>query len=203
MEESVCTQSADCLTKELTRLVMAHTDDYAHSENDMNSDRNRSLEVLFTLRKIIRSLDMHSRYLAKHIGLTSPQLVVLYEISLFERITVGELAKQVSLSQATVTSIIDRLEPKQLVTRERSGEDRRKVYLKVGPAARKVLHDRPSMLHRGFVRKFEALAEWEQHHILSAVQRVADMMHDADLERPWLADEITAPLGHDAHETSS
>lgn len=182
---------------------MAPTDDYAHLDNGMTTDRTRSLEVLFTLRKIIRSLDMHSRYLAKHVGLTSPQLIVLYEISLFECITVGELAKQVSLSQATVTSIIDRLEPKGLVTRERSGEDRRKVYLKIGPAARQVLHDRPSMLHRGFVQKFEALAEWEQHAILASIQRVADMMHDADLERPWLEDDVATVGGQKTGESST
>jgi DNA-binding MarR family transcriptional regulator len=114
----------------------------------------------------------------------------LYEISLFEHITVGELAKHVSLSQATVTSIIDRLEPKGLVIRQRSGVDRRKVYLKLGPAAREVLHERPSLLHHGFVEEFESLAEWEQHLILSSVQRVADMMSDADLEKSWLAEDM-------------
>lgn len=164
---------------------MEQADDDARRRSEMPADRTRSLEVLFTLRKIIRSLDMHSRYLAKHIGLTGPQLVVLYEISLFGNITVGDLAQQVSLSQATVTSIIDRLEAKNLVTRERSDVDRRKVYLALGPAAREVLHDRPSMLHRGFVREFEALPEWEQHLLLSSVKRIADIMHDADLERPW------------------
>ena len=65
-------------------------------------------QVLVALRRIIRSIDMHSRTLVKYYGLTGPQLIILQEISKHDDITPGRLAKAVSLSQATVSRISER-----------------------------------------------------------------------------------------------
>ena len=84
-------------------------------------------EVLVALRRVIRATDLHSKRLAKTTGLTSPQILLLQTIRQKGQVTIGELANEISLSQATVTTILDRLEKRKLVFRERSKEDKRKV----------------------------------------------------------------------------
>lgn len=58
-------------------------------------------EVLISLRKIIRAIDLHSKKLAKEFGLTGPQLLILMEINKYEGITLSKIAKNVNLSNAT------------------------------------------------------------------------------------------------------
>ncbi len=145
-----------------------------------------SQEVLSLLRRIIRAIDLHSKQLEKSFGLTGPQLVVMRTISEHRDITVGGVARQVSLSQATVTNIIDRLETRTLVQRLRSSQDKRKVTVSVTPQGQELLDKNPTFLQEKFIREFVQLQQWEQLQILSSLQRVATMMG---------AEETPAPPG--------
>ena len=89
---------------------------------------NQEDQVLINLRQIIRATDLYSRQLNKEVGLTAPQLLILQAIRGLGAVSISKLSQQVSLSQATVTNIIDRLESRGLVARHRSTEDRRVVH---------------------------------------------------------------------------
>ena len=133
-------------------------------------------EVLVALRRVIRATDLHSKHLAKTTGLTAPQILLLQTIRDKGEVTIGELASEMSLSQATVTTIIDRLEKRGLVFRERSKEDKRKVHAYLTDQATDVLKEAPIPLQDHFARQFGDLQEWEQTMIISSLQRVAQMM---------------------------
>ena len=133
-------------------------------------------EVLVSLRRVIRATDLHSKYLSKTTGLTAPQILLLQAIRTRGQVTIGELANEVSLSQATVTTILDRLEKRGLVYRERSEIDKRKVHAFLTEAATDVLKGAPTPLQEHFARQFSDLHDWEQTMIISSLQRVAQMM---------------------------
>ncbi len=136
----------------------------------------RRREVLRALRQIIQAVDLHSRQLLRQHGITGPQLVILQEVAAFGPLTVSQLAKATSLSQGTVTNILMRLEKGELVTRTRSREDKRRVYIDVADKCRDMLATAPSPLHETFVEQFGGLEEWEQEMILSALKRLAAIM---------------------------
>lgn len=138
--------------------------------------------VLTALRRVIRATDLHSRHLIKVSGLTTPQLLTLQALDTSSLIGVSELAKAMSLSQATVSSILDRLEQRELVTREKSAGDKRKTNLRLTDKARLILIDAPSLLQETFIKEFLALENWEQSQILSSLQRIAYMMDAKDLD---------------------
>lgn len=144
--------------------------------------------VLIALRRVIRATDLHSRNLIKVSGLTAPQLLILQTISNQQGINVGDLAHEMSLSQATVSSILDRLENRELIYREKSTHDKRKVHLHLTKAGKHAIKDAPLPLQTHFVREFEALEDWEQSQILSALQRIAHMMDAKDLDAAPLLD---------------
>ncbi len=87
-----------------------------------------------------------------------------------------QLANEVNLSQATVTSILDRLENKGYVERERSTVDKRKVHVHLTQRGIEILRDAPTPLQEQFARQFNDLQEWEQTMIIASLQRVAYMM---------------------------
>ncbi len=143
--------------------------------------QDASTYVLSTLRQIIRAIDIHSRKLSKQFGLTGPQLIVISEIGQYGPMTIGDLARRISLSQATVTTILDRLELKELAQRNRDKKDKRRVYVDITDKARSILESHPNFLQEAFVRRFNALEEWEQTLILSSIQRIAAMMNTEEL----------------------
>jgi len=138
-------------------------------------------EVLRTIRRIIRSIDLHSRKLSQNHGLTSSQAVVLQEIQRTGPLPISTLAKHISLSHATVTDILKRLEKKEIVTRVQDEKDRRRVMVQLTPAGTALLANLPSLLQQRFIRRFERLQEWEKTMILANLQRVATLMEAEDL----------------------
>ena len=128
------------------------------------------------LRRVIRATDLRSKQLSKTAGLTAPQLLLMQQIRDSGELTVGELAGRISLSQATVTNILDRLEKRGLIYRQRSAQDKRKVHAHLTPAGAQILANAPTALQESFVSQFQALPDWEQSMILAALQRVARMM---------------------------
>jgi DNA-binding MarR family transcriptional regulator len=138
--------------------------------------------VLIALRKVIRATDLHSKYLAKNTGLTTAQLLILQSIQNMGEVSIGEISKKISLSQATVTSILDRLADKGLVYRERSTKDKRKVHAYLTEDAVALIKDAPAPLQKQFTKQFEALNDWEQSMMISSLQRIAQMMDAEDID---------------------
>ncbi|MDM8550235.1 MarR family winged helix-turn-helix transcriptional regulator [Desulfobacterales bacterium HSG2] len=132
-------------------------------------------EVLIAIRKIIQSIDLHSRYLVRQVGLTGPQLVILQELSKLGEVSVGELSKAISLSQATVTGILERLAKRGLITRRRSEIDRRRVLVQATQECEALLKNAPPLMQEAFIKRFENLQDWEQMMILSSLQRLVSM----------------------------
>lgn len=140
------------------------------------------------LRQVNRAIDLHSKHLNKTVGLTAPQVIVLQTIESQAPVTVGEIAKAISLGQATVTTIVSRLENRGYLYREKSLQDRRKVYVVLTAKGKEILESAPTPLQEEFIEQFENLEEWEQSLILSAIQRVAKMMDAQEIDIAPLSD---------------
>jgi DNA-binding MarR family transcriptional regulator len=155
-------------------------------------------EVMVSLRKIIQSIDMHSRALVKRFGLTGPQLIVLREIASRKETTAGGIARAVSLGQATLTGILERLEKRALITRCRNESDRRRVQLRATQAAEALLAETPPLMQEAFVEAFNNLQAWEKSMILASLQRLVALMDAGRFEgAPILSTCAMEP----AHET--
>ena len=92
----------------------------------MSDHSDISNQVIIALRRVIRAVDLHSRTLVESHGLTGPQALILKALQKGS-LAAGELANQVSLSQGTVTDILNRLEQRDLISRIRDTADRRRV----------------------------------------------------------------------------
>jgi len=142
----------------------------------MSTEIEHCEQVLMALRRITRAIDLHSRRLLQSHGLTGPQALLLKSLLDGGETSVGSLAQRISLSQATVTDILNRLEKRGLVRRVRSEVDRRRVYVEATAECNRLLENSPPLLQEQFAERFDALEEWEQTLMLSTLQRVAVMM---------------------------
>ena len=148
------------------------------SDNRVQQDTSGIItnSVLIAMRKIIQSIALNSKSLVKRVGLTGPQLTILQEVASTGEVSVGEVARAISLSQGTVTGILERLEKRGLVTRRRSDYDRRRKMVQVTPAGEQLLETAPPLMQEVFVERFGSLQEWEQTMILSSLQRLVTIM---------------------------
>ncbi|TAP36984.1 MarR family transcriptional regulator [Alteromonas sp. KUL42] len=139
-------------------------------------------ELLVALRRVIRAVDLRSKQLNKHVGLTGPQLLVMQNIQERPGIMVREIADSINLSPATITNILDRLETRDLATRIRSTQDKRKVGVFLTDKGKEAVEGAPRPLQEHFVERFAQLKEWEQSQMVATVQRIATMMDAEDID---------------------
>lgn len=143
---------------------------------------NKDEELLVALRKVIRAIGMRSRQLNKEVGLTGPQLLILQKVGKQRGVMVREIAEDINLSSATVTSILDRMEARELVERIRSTQDKRKVGVFLTKAGELALSTAPLPLQEHFTNRFNAMEEWEQSQMVATLQRIAWMMDAQNID---------------------
>lgn len=124
----------------------------------------------------MRAIDLRSRRIVDACGLTGPQLVVLREAAQLRGAFVSALARSVNLSQPTVSGILERLQKRRLVRRDRSEKDRRSLFVSVTAEGERMLRAAPSLLQDQFLAELAHLEEWERTQMLSTLQRLAGMM---------------------------
>lgn len=144
--------------------------------------------ILRSLRRITRAIDLHSRQLAKEYKLTAPQLICLRFLASNGTTMPSTLAKEVSLSQATVTGILDRLETRGLVTRQRDTADKRRVIVGLTRAAWELVRSAPLPLQQRFSARLQNLPVSEQERIVAVLEEIVEMMEAEDIDAsPLLA----------------
>ena len=95
----------------------------------------------------------------------------------FARILIGG---RVSLTAATLSGMLDRLEELGLLQRQRDDQDRRRQWLLLSDAGHALMQESPTLLPPGFRRRFDALSEWERHALTAALLRAAELCGDGE-----------------------
>lgn len=143
---------------------------------------NRTDDSLIALRRILRATELYGRDLARAAGLTAVQFRVLQIVAERGQCTPTEISQQMGVSQATITALVDRLVARGVVVRARSQTDRRQTNIAITDAGRRTIDDAPDALQQRYVRKFEALADWEQAMLIAALERVAAMLDAENMD---------------------
>lgn len=140
------------------------------------------LRILQSLRKIIRSVDLHSRKLSIQHDITAPQLITLLVVVEHGPLTIASISGEVHLSPSTLVGIIDRLEAKNYVVRERSAEDRRQVLISITEEGRAFAKQAPSPLQETLAEALNELNPLEQATISLSLERVVELMEAKELD---------------------
>jgi len=125
----------------------------------------------------------------------------LKELSVHGGVYVAELTRAIHLSQPTVTGILDRLEKRGLVRRQRSDEDKRRVHVWLTDDGERLLADAPPLLQEEFTAEFSKLDNWEQTQILSTLQRLVLMMEAKHIEATPIL--TTGPISATSERTKA
>lgn len=150
--------------------------------SDNGQAQRLDLRILRSLRRIIQAVDIHSRKLAHQYKITAPQLVTLLCVADQGPISPSEIAREVHLSNSTIVGILDRLEAKGLILRERSTTDRRIVMVSASASGKDLAEAAPSPLQDVFAEALYALPELEQTAIALSLERIVELMEAKDID---------------------
>lgn len=132
--------------------------------------------IFHSLRRITHALAQHNRQLNNRFNLTVPQVLCLRQLFDVGPATIGELAKKFYFSQATITGIVDRLESRGLVQRDRNDFDRRRVIVSLTDKGNGLADDMPGPLQERFATELQALNEEERDRIDMVLKQLVEMM---------------------------
>src|SRR5690554_3527172 len=152
------------------------------------------LRILRALRRITRSIALHCCQLAAYSNITAPQLVCLRAVVDNGPLTATAISREIHVSPSTVVGILDRLEDKGWILRERGREDRRIVFITATEEGIALVRDTPSPLQQKLADSLNNLPEIEQATITMSLERIVDLMEsDVDVvtEAP---DEPASPI---------
>jgi len=141
-------------------------------------------EIVRALRRIMRSMDISSRKLIAAHGLSIPQLLCLQHLREFGPLTSGALAKTMALSPPTVTGILDRLEMRGLLHRERRPEDKRRVVVALTQTGRDLVDATPSALEDQLALALADIPKQDSAAIHDAITRLEQMIGESDAAPP-------------------
>jgi DNA-binding MarR family transcriptional regulator len=137
---------------------------------DLKSDVDQVLEAIIYLYTESRRI---TKELAKRADLTGPQLTVVKLLETVGDLSLSELSEKIRAQNSTVTGIIDRMEREDLVTRERSKEDRRVVHIRLTPKGQELARGIPVEPMEIFKGALESLTAQEMRDLMRIMTKVA------------------------------
>jgi len=140
--------------------------------------------MLRAIRRMMLISSQYSRKLSRESGLTIPQLLCLRAIREVatekSEVTAAQVAQRVGLAAATVSRILDRMERGNLIQRNRTSPDRRRLPIVLTEFGKQRLDNVAMPLQDKFVDRVAAMPPEEREGLLSALEKVVDMMEGDD-----------------------
>ena len=139
-------------------------------------------EIIFLIRKLMHGAEMYTKELNKKYSITSAQLNCLVALYENEPLPPSQIAKHMMVKSSTVTGVIDRLERKGLVTRQRNSPDRRIINIQLTPDGKKMAKIAPPPIQQRVVDGLQQLNPKELNQIILSLTKLTKMLDLQDLE---------------------
>ena len=157
-----------------------------------DSSQQYDLRILRALRRITRSIALHSRQLSAVSHITAPQLMCLRTVIANGPMTATAISREMHVSPSTVVGILDRLEDKGLIRRERGREDRRIVFVTATDVGRELAQGAPSPLQKHLADALNALPELEQATL--SLERIVTLMEQDGQAAVDTHGDVSSPI---------
>ncbi len=133
-------------------------------------------EIMQSLRRIFKAIHNYSSEVSDKFGVTGPQLWALNTIFNDEGLPLGELGKKMYLGPSTITGLVDRLEKRGYVARDRDHEDRRVVKLLLTPKGKRLIKRAPDPIQGKMIYGLRGLNRVQLRSIYDSIQKLVEIM---------------------------
>lgn len=146
-------------------------------------------EIMQSLRRIFKAIQDYSHEVSGKFGITGPQLWALKTISQNESLSLSDLSKKMYLHPSTITGLIDRLEKKGYVTRNRDQADRRVISVQLTSKGKSLTRKAPNPVQGKMVYGLRELKRERLDLIYESVQKLVEIMEAENVKVTFFFDE--------------
>lgn len=139
-----------------------------------------ALQVLKKFRIIYGSVRQQFREIEQTCGVTGSQLWVMQEIANTSGVGVSELAERLSIHQSTCSQLVEKLVARNLIIKERSKEDQRRVGLRLTEAASKLIKKAPGPAEGVLPEALSTLPMGAMQALDASLEKVIEQLHVKD-----------------------
>jgi DNA-binding MarR family transcriptional regulator len=153
------------------------------SENYQNrSSPEKVKQIIFLIRKLMHGAELYTKELNKKYSITSAQLNCLLAIYENGPLPPSQIARRMLVNSSTVTGVIDRLELKGLVERQRNSADRRIIYIRLTPNGKEMAKVAPPPIQQRVIDGLQRMPAYELDQIILSLVKLTKMLDFQDLE---------------------
>ena len=156
----------------------------------LERDRGRTVsEIMQSLRRVFRAIHEYYRDVSERFGITGPQLWALKTISHNGTLSQTELSEKMYLHPSTITGVVDRLERKGYVIRDRNHIDRRVVRVQLTPEGKALVKKAPNPIQGKMIYGLRNLRKEELNSICTSLQKLVALMEAQNVKARFFFDE--------------
>jgi len=146
-----------------------------------NEDKNKlSLQVLKKFRIIYGSVRQHFREVEQTCGVSGSKLWIMQEVANAPGIGVTALAARLSIHQSTCSQLVEKLVSRNLVIKERSTQDQRRVGLVLSAEAAELIKKAPGPTEGVLPAALHAMSAESMHSLDAALEKVILQLQVSD-----------------------
>jgi DNA-binding MarR family transcriptional regulator len=145
-------------------------------------------EIMQSLRRIFKAIHDYSFEVSDKFGITGPQLWALNTISKNEGLSLGELSEKMYLRPSTITGLVDRLEKRGYVVRDRDQRDRRVVKILLTPNGKALVKRAPNPIQGKMIYGLRGLNRGELSSIYDSIQKLVKIMEAQNVKATFFFD---------------
>jgi MarR family transcriptional regulator, organic hydroperoxide resistance regulator len=146
-------------------------------DKDPPKPHGETLQFMQRLWGLTHALEVRSKKMAKVLGVTGPQRLVVRLIGQAPKVPAGDIAHTLGIHPSTLTGILARLEKQGLIRREVDGTDRRKAKFELTAAGKRIDRERKGTVEAAIRR---ALTRANPAVVASTTQLLALLVEELE-----------------------
>jgi len=144
-------------------------------------DREKQIQIITQrFRMVYKSVQAHSKTVEKQCGLSSAQLGMLYEIAQTPGQKVTQLAATLTIHTSTCSNMLDKLEIKNLIYRDRPKNDQRSVHLHITDTGKALLDKAPKPVQGKLTNALEQMDSQHLRLLQVSLESLIDALNVTD-----------------------
>lgn len=158
------------------------------------------MAVVRHIRTVIRAIQAHSAWVERQCGLSAAQLWALWEIHAEPGLRVKDISERLSIRPATASNLLDKIQDKGLIRRDRCGPDQRVVQLFPTEAGEALLAGAPGPAEGALLNAMARMSATDVHALGASLAGLVQRMtpHEDDFALAPIAGDTSAKPTHRA-----
>lgn len=139
-------------------------------------------EIIYSIRRLMQGSERYTKEINKKYNVSAAQVNCLLALDEYGPLPPSQIAKIILVNSSTVTGIIDRLEQKGLVERQRISHDRRVITVQLTESGKTLAQNAPPPIQQKIIDGLKKLTPREIEHIVKSLNMLTNMLDVQDLE---------------------